>query len=324
MSKKGENGRWQKPENLGPKINTARDDESPFMHADNTTLYFTSTGHPGYGNSDIYFTRRTDSGWTEPQNLGYPINTIDHEGALVVSSDGRTAYYATDGGEGNTGLDLFTFTLPEQSRAIPTTWARGRIADKKTGAPLSADVELANVDGVQHHRKFTTDEQGEYLMTLPADRHYAFNVYKKGYTFFSDNILVKSSDTDTARVMDILLSPVEKGVSITLRNVFFDTNKWNVKESSAYELGRVVTFLQDNPTAKIFIKGFTDNIGKPADNLALSEKRANAVKDLLLKHGISAARLSSKGFGEKNPVAGNSSEAGRALNRRTEIEVTAL
>ena len=324
VSRKDSAGRWQRPQNMGAVINTKGDDESPFLHADNSTLYFTSSGHPGYGNRDIYLTRRSDTGWTKPFNLGYPVNTIDDEGALVVSPDGKTAYYASDAGEGANGLDLFTFTLSPQSRAMATTWAKGKVVNKKTGEPLNASIELSGIDSNAIQQRFRSDDAGSYTIALPEAKRYAFNVYKKGFLFYSENIFIPETAGDTARVMDIQLSPIEKGATLVMRNVFFETNKWDLQPASVYELSNLILLLKDNPTAKINIKGFTDNVGKPQDNLALSEKRAKAVKDYLVQNGIGAARLSSKGFGEKQPVADNNTEAGKALNRRTEIELIAL
>ncbi|RZM02858.1 MAG: flagellar motor protein MotB, partial [Pedobacter sp.] len=140
------NGRWSKPENLGPVINTSGDEGCPFIHADNQTLYFNSNGHPGYGMTDLFLSRRTDSSWAVPENLGYPVNTIDDEGSLIVASDGKKSYYASDGGDTKGGLDLYSFELKESNRALKTSWVKGKVFDKKTSAGLPSSVELTEVN----------------------------------------------------------------------------------------------------------------------------------------------------------------------------------
>jgi outer membrane protein OmpA-like peptidoglycan-associated protein len=168
-----------------------------------------------------------------------------------------------------------------------------------------------------------TDEEGNYLITLPVGKDYAFNVNRKGYLFYSENFFLKTSGNDTTYTINIPLIPIEVNASVVLKNVFFDVNKAELKPESMIELDKVVQLLKENPTIKIEIDGHTDNVGKPADNLTLSNNRAKAVINYFLYKGVAADRLSSKGFGETKPVADNTSEQGRAKNRRTELKVVA-
>ena len=318
------NGQWGTPRNMGPEVNTSADESCPFIHPDNQTFYFTSNGHPGYGGTDLYFMRKKDDGsWEKPQNLGYPVNTIDDEGSLMIAGDGKTAYYASDGNDSRGGLDLYSFELPEHARPYKTLWVKGNVFDAKTKQGLPSAVELINLSSAQTISKVQTDEEGNYLITLPTGKDYAFNVNRKGYLFYSENFFLKTSGNDTTYTINIPLIPIEVNASVVLKNVFFDVNKAELKPESMIELDKVVQLLKENPTIKIEIDGHTDNVGKPADNLTLSNNRAKAVINYFLYKGITADRLSSKGFGETKPVADNTSEQGRAKNRRTELKVVA-
>lgn len=318
------NGQWGTPRNMGPEVNTSADESCPFIHPDNQTFYFTSNGHPGYGGTDLYFMRKKDDGsWEKPQNLGYPVNTIDDEGSLMIAGDGKTAYYASDGNDSRGGLDLYSFELPEHARPYKTLWVKGNVFDAKTKQGLPSAVELINLSSAQTISKVQTDEEGNYLITLPTGKDYAFNVNRKGYLFYSENFFLKTSGNDTTYTINIPLIPIEVNASVVLKNVFFDVNKAELKPESMIELDKVVQLLKENPTIKIEIDGHTDNVGKPADNLTLSNNRAKAVINYFLYKGVAADRLSSKGFGETKPVADNTSEQGRAKNRRTELKVVA-
>jgi outer membrane protein OmpA-like peptidoglycan-associated protein len=307
---------------MGPNINTAGDESAPFIHADNSSLYFTSNGLPGYGSDDLFVVRKkADGSWGVPENLGYPINTIENEGSLVVAADGKTAYYASDRADSRGQLDLYTFELRDDVRPIQTFWVKGRVYDKKTGKGLPSSVELGDLNSKQIISKLQTDETGNYLTTLPVNKDYAFNVNRKGYLFFSENFMLTQKASDSVYQIDIPLQPIEANASIILKNIFFDVNKYDLKPASQIELDDVIKLLRENPTVMIQISGFTDNVGKPADNLLLSENRAKAVVAYLTSKGIDPKRLSSKGYGETQPVSANTTEAGRASNRRTELKV---
>lgn len=315
------NGRWSEPENLAG-INTAGDESTPFIHADNQTLYFASNGLPGYGAEDLYVVKKgADGTWGKPENLGYPINTIDHEGSLFIAADGKTAYYASDRSDSKGGLDIYSFELREDVRPAKTLWVKGKVYDSKTSAGLPSTVELIALDSKQTVSKVQTDETGNYLITLPVGKDYAFNVNRRGYLFYSDNFSLKSKNLDSAYKKDIPLQPIEAQAGIVLRNLFFETGKYDIKPESEVELNKVVQFLQDNPTVTIQIEGHTDNVGSATDNQKLSQARAYAVVNYLVVKGIKGTRLVAKGFGAVKPVAENSTEAGRAQNRRTELRV---
>jgi outer membrane protein OmpA-like peptidoglycan-associated protein/tetratricopeptide (TPR) repeat protein len=316
------NGKWGNPVNMGPGINTSADESCPFIHADNQTLYFSSKGLPGYGDADLFFIKKLpDGSWSKPQNLGYPVNTIDEESSLVISSDGITGYYASDGIESRGGLDLYSFELPVLDRPNKTLWIKGKVFDQKTNSGLPSAVELINLATAQTINKVQTDEEGNYLITLPVGNDYAFNVNRRGYLFYSGNFSLKQKENDTTYILNIPLIPIEVNASIVLNNIFFDTKKAELKPESLIELDKVIQLLKDNPTVQIEISGHTDNVGKPADNLILSNNRAKSVINYFLYKGVAANRIKSKGYGATKPIADNKTEAGKAKNRRTELKV---
>jgi len=316
------NGRFSEPENLGPEVNTAGEESCPFMHADNQTLYFTSNGHLGYGGDDLFLVKKGPKGsWSKPINLGYPINTIENEGSLVVAADGKTAFYASDRSDSHGGLDIYTFELRKDIRPAKTLWVKGKVFDKKTSRGLPSAVELTDLSTKEILSKVQTDETGNYLITLPVGKDYAFNVNRRGYLFFSENFPLSQKDPDSTYNIDIPLQPIEPNAVIVLKNIFFDSKMFELKPESTTELDKVVQLLKDNPTLKIEISGHTDNVGKSDDNLKLSDNRAQSVVKYLVTKGIKPERLLSKGYGALKPVAPNTSEEGRAKNRRTELKV---
>jgi outer membrane protein OmpA-like peptidoglycan-associated protein len=315
------NGKWGNVENLGEAVNTSGDESCPFMHADNETLYFNSNGHQGYGMTDLFLSKKvSDSTWTVAQNLGYPINTIDDEGSLIVAADAKTAYYASDNYNSKGGLDIFSFTLRNDIKPTKTLWVKGKVFDKKTALGLPSTVELIDIATKKVINKIRTDEEGNYLATLPVGKNYLFNVNRKGYLFYNENFSLLTI-SDSVFTKNIPLQPIETGATIVLNNIFFDSKLFVLKPTSIIELDKVVQLLNDNPKLKIQISGHTDNVGKPKDNLLLSNNRAKAVTSYLLQKGILPTRLIAKGFGSTKPLADNKTELGKGMNRRTELSV---
>jgi len=317
------NGKWSEALNMGASVNTAGDELAPFIHADNNTLYFTSDGLPGYGGSDLFVMRRKNANeWDAPENLGYPINTIESDGSLFIASNGVDAFYSSDRADSRGGLDLYRFELRPDIRPARTLYVRGTVFNKKNNKGIPATVELIDNSTGALSSKVQTDEQGNYLITLPIGKDYVFNVNRKGYLFYSDNFLLSQRAPDSTYEKNIPLQPIEVNASIILKNIFFETNKFQLDPKSQAELDKIVQLLNDNPTLKIEISGYTDNVGKPADNLSLSNNRAKSVVSYLISKNIATQRLVAKGYGEAKPVAENTTEEGRAKNRRTELKVT--
>ena len=325
VSYRQKDGRWGPAQNMGNGINTAGNEQAPCIHADNQTLYFTSDGLPGYGGQDLYVIRKTGTNtWSKPENLGYPINTVDNEGSLFMSGNGVTAYYASDRADTRGGLDLYKFDMKPDARPAKTVYIKGYVTDAKTGKGLPCSVELASDSSKQTVMKVQTDETGFYFITLPVGSNYTFTVNRKDYLLYSDVFPLHTKLPDSTYQKNIPLQPIQLNASVTLKNIQFALNSYQLEPVSTIELDKVLQLLTDNPTVRLQINGHTDNIGTPAANLVLSANRAKAVAGYLIGKGIAAKRLSSKGFGETKPVAGNNTEEGKAKNRRTEIVVTGL
>jgi outer membrane protein OmpA-like peptidoglycan-associated protein/cytochrome c-type biogenesis protein CcmH/NrfG len=348
VSKRDEDGAWGIPENLGEVINTTGVDRAPFIHQDGQTLYFMSDGHEGMGGHDLFYSRLENEVWGKPKNLGYPINTEADEGTLVISLDGKTAYFATDRNKpgkrgkeeeymGKVDLDLFSFELYEEARPQPVTYVKATVRDAATRKKLAgAKVAFTDLETEKSHAFSTTDSDGEFLVCLPLGKNYSLNVTKEEYIFHSENFaLDKINNLDKPFLLDIELQPVPiltavptstegalaEGKPIILKNVFFETGSAELKTASLLELNRLKKLLTDHPTLVIRINGHTDNIGSDEDNLTLSNNRAKAVNDYLIINGISGDRLSYKGFGETKPISNNEIPEGRQSNRRTEFVV---
>ena len=319
------NGRWNEAVNMGPTINTAGDEMAPFIHADNQTLYFTSDGLPGYGGSDLFVLKKLSNGqWGTPENMGYPINTIENEGSLAVAADGYTAYYASDREDSRGGLDIYSFTLPAHARPFKTIYVKGVVTDLISKKGLPANLELTDNATGTIINKVQTDELGHYFITLPEGKDYTFTVNRKGYLFYSSAYALSGAAPDSTYVKNIALEPIKLASNFVFTQVLFESNSYALLPASLPELNKLVQILEENPSMHIQISGHTDNVGKAADNLVLSTSRAKAIVQYLSSKGIATERLSYKGFGSTEPIATNETAAGRALNRRTSFTITRL
>lgn len=318
------NNEWTVPRNLGDKINTPFSEETPFIHPDGKTLYFTSNGHVGMGEKDIYVTRKdADGNWSEPQNLGYPINTWNDEQGLFVAASGENAYFSSDRKGGYGKLDLYSFKLYEGARPTRVTYVKGKVRDKETGKPLGAKFELIDLATSEVVIESSSDQiDGKFLVTLPVDHDYALNVSKDNYLFYSEHFsLPKEQDITKPYRMDVDLQPIKFGEKVVLKNIFFETASYDLLPESTVELDKLVAFMNNNPSIHIEIGGHTDNVGKPEDNQLLSENRSKSVRQYLIDHAIAENRIQYKGYGEEQPIATNETPEGRANNRRTEFKI---
>lgn len=317
------NGRWSPPINMGAEINTDEDEECPFIAADDKTLYFVSNGHPGFGNMDIFISKKGNDGrWQKPNNLGFPINSNTEERGIVITNEGKIAYISMerDGGEG--GLDIYGFELPEHLRPTQTGYAKGIVFDAITKNKLAAKVELIDLsNGKTVIESYSNKLNGEFLMNLQGNKDYALNVSRDGYLFYSDNFSFKNQNSTETFILNVPLQPIFIGAKVVLKNIFFDTDKFLLKEESKIELNKLIQFLNSNPKIKIEISGHTDNQGEKKNNLILSNNRAKTVFDFLVSNTIAKERLSFKGYADNQAIADNTSEKGRATNRRTEFRI---
>ncbi|MBI3235882.1 MAG: PD40 domain-containing protein [Bacteroidetes bacterium] len=318
-------GSWSEPINLGPNINSPGNEEAPFIHPDGKTFYFSSDGRPGMGNFDLYkSTMKDDGSFTEAVGLGYPINTKEDERWLTVSSNAVDAYFVSSGLKGEGDWDIFTFKLPESARPKPVTYVKGRVFNAVTKEPMKAKVEVTDLaTGKINYVTISNKSSGEMLACLISGANYAFNISADGFAVASENYVVDmKAGIDSPILKDFYLQPITKGGKFVLKNIFFETGKFELKKESFIELDRLVEILKNNPKLTIEVGGHTDNVGVRKSNITLSENRAKAVFDYLVSKGIVAARLTNKGYGDLSPIADNNTDAGRAENRRTEFTIT--
>ena len=349
-------GQWSKAINLGPVVNTPGNDDSPYIHYDGVTLYFSSDGHPRLGNSDIFTTTLKGTRWTKPENIGYPINSWEYDGFFSISPDKKTAYYATVKEGGHGGADIYSIkflepkykpkpkpvvvveekkkekpkntdfvdpTIQELRNQRVVTVLSGKVIDETDAKPLGAVISLVDNETNKVLSKINSDpETGDFELVIPHGGNYGVTTEKDGYLFNSINFnlpkFAEFQEIDT----HIIMSRAEVGSKVVLKNIFFDVGKSELKNQSISEVEKIRELLAGNPQLNVQINGHTDNTGNAAANKVLSLKRATSVVDYLISKGIEVSRVSAKGYGAERPIVSNDDErGGREINRRTEIEI---
>ncbi len=363
MSHIDKNGDWGKAHNLGAPINTEEDEDGPFLDFDGKTLYFSSRAHKGMGGYDIFKSDydSSTSKWSEPENIGFPINSADDDIYFVLSGNGKHGYYASVKDDGFGEKDIYMITMPDRKdykelvkkmeillkKEIPKepepapvvvekkpepevvmkpVTIRGTVYDQKTGEPLQAKVQLASKAG-KVIKEVTSAEDGSFSFESVSkeERKLILTAKKDQYGFNTQNIVVPGESPEEKEVVqDFYLKKLEVGNKFVLRNIYYDFDKATLKPESFVELNKLLKLLQDNPNMKVEIGGHTDSKGANEYNKSLSQKRAQSVVNWLKGKGIAAARVQAHGYGEEVPLATNEDEEeGRELNRRTEFEVIA-
>ncbi|HNY44112.1 MAG: OmpA family protein [Bacteroidota bacterium] len=325
------NGNWSSPVNLGPVVNTPYDEVDFFLHPDGRTMYFCSKGHNSMGGLDIFKTvKNADGEWTTPVNLGYPINTPLDDAFYVTTASGTTAYYASVRPEGYGLLDLYELkyhvdkeTQKEEDKVL-VTLVKGVVRDATTTFPLEAKIEIIDNSIDEVIAEFITNSQtGGYLINLPSGKNYGLNVSKEGYLFHSENFNIADTAEYNEAVIDVNLQRIEVGITVVLKNIFFDYDRATLRPESFAELNRVLAILNDQPKLKIEISGHTDDRGSLEYNKKLSRERAQSVVDYLIEKGVDKNRLTYEGYAFEKPIATNETDEGRQMNRRVEFKVIA-
>jgi len=324
VSTLNDNGEFGIPVKLNDKVNVPGNKESVFIHPDNMTLYFSCDGLPGMGGLDIYMSKRQPDGdWGTPVNLGYPINTAGDDNSILADPNGKIAYFASERSGGFGGLDFYSFELPPNVRPEKITYFKGKVYDAVTKRPLEASFELLDLTAQKSlYTSLSEKNTGEFFLTLTSGKEYMLNVSKPGYLFYSGNFSMNAStDLSKPYLMDVPLQPIDTGKVEPLKNVFFDTDKFDLRPESKAELDKLASFLKTNKTLKIQLRGHTDDVGDKKKNQLLSQNRAKAVYEYLITSGVEKERLSYKGFGDTMPVVKNDSPEHRQENRRTEYKI---
>ena len=316
------NGNWTLPENMGKTINTPDDEEAPYLHYDGKTLYFSSSGHTGYGQHDIFRSQMLGGGnWTNPENMGRGINTDADEAGFYVDFKGERAYIASSREGGFGGLDIYSLKLSPEKKPIPVTYVKGNILDAETKNEIAGRIELINLGS---GKSVLSDSATRFFTTLEPHGMYGLNVYRNGYLFYSANFQPTPSTIDSPFLVTALLKPIKMDQSVVLNNIFFETDKFELRPESYPELQKLYTLLKANPDVLVEISGHTDNQGSVAHNTALSENRAKSVKEYLVKVGIPATAIKTAGYASTKPIGDNNTAAGRAMNRRIEMKIIGL
>jgi OOP family OmpA-OmpF porin len=326
VSTLNDKGVWTKAKNAGAPVNTVYDEISPFIHVNNRTLYFASNGLTGFGGYDIFFTEKDSAlTWSKPQNMGSPINNHEDQFSFFVTADGKKGYYSHEEARpaGYSVSFIYEIEIPEEHQIkFKSNYVKGVVRDKATRKPLLAKIELINLEKKEVESLVESDSvSGKYLMVLTQGAEYALYVNKKEYLFQSLNFNYSEIKNFEPIILDIDLEKAMEGTIAILENIFFDLDKYDLKEKSMTELQKISRFLQDNPQIKVEISGHTDNSGAAAYNKQLSEKRAQSVYTYLVNNGINAKRLAIKGYGSDHPIADNTTEIGRQRNRRIEFKI---
>ena len=331
MSKRTPEGDWAKSVNLGPNINTPYDEDSPFIHPDGITLSFSSNGHNTMGGFDIFTSLLSeDENWSEPVNVGYPVNTTEDDIFYVVSPDGRKAYLSSFREDGHGEKDNYMVTFLDR-KETPLTLMKGIVNDE-TGKPAKkveitvTDNVTGQVVGIYH----TNSKTGQFLFILTPGKNYNITYQAMERLFYSENMEIPKKSNYYEIKRAVSLNPIVVGSKITLNNIFFDFDKATLRPLSNVELKNLVLLLKSNQNLKVEIGGHTDSKGDEAYNQKLSEERAQAVVNKLAENGINADRMKAKGYGKTMPAAnnkkanGSDNPSGRQLNRRVELKITEI
>lgn len=323
-STRSANGNWTPAKPL-VDINTGGHEKAPFMHSDSKTLYFAANideSHWGAGGYDIFFTRQMPDGkWSKPQNIGYPINSEGDEHGLIVSTDGKLAYYASNKLKGAKGFDIFRFELPAYARPEKVVIVKGQVTDE-VGEPVAgAKVEIKYNDGKKEEVKVDPSD-GKYAAVVNMEKAQdAVITVKAEDRTYDTKLIAANTNSPVIKGVDMKAEKLEVGKAYTIADILFATNSYELNATSRFVIDQFAEFLKENPNIKIAIHGHTDDRGNPAENLTLSDNRAKAVMNYLVTKGIAANRVSAQGFGQTKPKVSNTSDYNRSLNRRTEFVI---
>lgn len=354
------NKTWGEPENIGGPVNTEFDEKGVFFHPDNKTLYFSSNGHSTMGGLDIFKTEydAETKEWSEPVNIGYPINTPDDDVYYVVSGNERYAYFSSVREDGFGEKDIYQLTfLGDKKEPIYASSGlvngaldnlkdkevvnnytkkdlvivRGNVKDSDNGNALRAMVTFMDASTNEKLYEVMPDESGNYVVAVESGRNYAITSTQPGYTLASDNLVVRSEDEGNEYTKNFEMQRLAEGAEFVLRNIYFDYDKSTLRNVSVDELDRLVEIMNENPTLRIELAGHTDSRGSNMYNMSLSKRRAKVARDYVVSKGISASRIETRGYGEKelevsdvnieNFPSVREKEEGHQRNRRTMVKI---
>jgi outer membrane protein OmpA-like peptidoglycan-associated protein/tetratricopeptide (TPR) repeat protein len=347
-----EKGKYSKPQNAGPTLNTSENEEAISLSKDGKTIYFSSKGHTTMGGYDVFTSTINANGkWSIPENIGYPINTPDDDLFFSMMPNGKSAYISSNREQGfgekdiykvvylgeekdlvisteNTPMAYNSYDVKTLLRTLPGAIAvdssfilSGKILDSETKNPIMAKIQLFDSQKSTIAAVLVSDSLGNYKARLPEKKTYGIEITAKGYLFYLD-VVNLSKETSDVMTKDFVLQALEVGAKVVMKNIFFETGKSTLKDESFQQLNNVIEFMKENSTLKLEISGHSDNVGSVSSNLKLSEARAKAVVEYMVIQGIERSRLTFKGYGPNQPIAPNTTPEGKAQNRRVEFKIT--
>jgi len=323
VSNRLDNGQWSKATNMGKAINTRYEEISPFIHANGKTLFFASTGRPGFGGYDIFRSELEDSVWSEPVNFGYPINNTDDQFSMFITPDGERGYYSHEEVAPKATSFIYEFYVPEEFRVkYRSSVVKGVVRDSKSRRPLNGNIELFNIIKNEIVSVTNSDSiSGKYMMVLTEGADYALYANARKYLFKSLNFNYEQNYRREDVIIDIDLDKADAGAVVILNNIFFEVDKFDLAAKSETELDKIARFLVDNPSIRVEISGHTDDTGSASYNQTLSLKRAQSVVEYLTAHNIPRQRLVQIGYGSKRPLRPNDTDENKQVNRRIEFRI---
>ena len=303
-------GTWTKPLNMGNQLNTASGEYTPFLAPDNKTLFFASEGHVGYGSSDIFMSKRLDDSWTkwsEPQNLGPEINGNGWDAYFTLSALGDYAYMVRDG-------DIYKIKLAESIKPEPTITIKGFVINTETNDTIDAVVNSIKLNTDKILAISHATKTNPYKFILPLAGKYKLDAEIDGF-FIPSPLLTLISKDSTINLYATSTAHID-----SLNTIYFDVSEYTLREKEKENLNKLIEIITIYKDYNFAIEGHTDNNPFPLGNQHLSAIRAKKVFDFLISNGVSESRISYKGFGERRPIAPNTYELGRQLNRRVKIK----
>ena len=312
---------WTEPKNIGSTVNTGESESTPFIAPDGQTMYFSSSGHVGYGNNDIFLTRRLDDtwlNWSVPENVGPVVNTNQWDGYFTVSAQGDYAYFSSV--ENSMGAeDIYRIKIPEKVKPQTLVQVSGQVINQLSKLAIPAKILVKSRVSADTMQIDYDPYLGDFSFMWPTKKPFFMEIKAKGFVPRRENFDFRDQNKYTESVQLLGLVPIEMNKQFKVPNLAFVQSKSEITKESYPALDEIVLIMQDNEGLHVLVEGHTDNQGDWDENLKLSLERANQVKMYLTSHGISATRIDTKGWGGTKPLNTSTLEEKRRLNRRVEF-----
>ncbi|MCK0131995.1 OmpA family protein [Flavobacteriaceae bacterium F08102] len=322
-------GTYGEPKNMGPRINTEEREMFPHMGKDNM-LYFSSNGHPGYGNLDVFVTKIYDNTVSIPLNLEEPINSEKDDFSYIMRTD-RQGYFSSNRSEGKGDDDIYSFMVDEPIFIECLQTVKGVVKNRDTDELIpGALVTIYDSEGNVLQQTAADEINASYSFDIPCNATFKITSVQDGFVAVEEQIKTINDLDGPVIEQDLLMSPefviVGDEVLVNINRIYFDFDKSNIRKDAAEQLDRVVEVMNKYPEMKIMASSHTDSRGPKAYNMKLSERRAKSTVDYIISKGIDASRIKSQGFGESKLVNKCSdgvpcSKEEHQLNRRTEFKI---